>query len=349
MDPRQMLRALLAPNVSSRAGKIRRRAIPVAFVSCVLAFVGCASAEKGGTGLPTGGNGTCTDGAACTTNNPGACVKGHTVCSSGVATCMPDVTTQSCYGADPDTQNKGICHAGTQSCVGTLGMCMGAVLPMKTENCFNELDDDCDGTANNGCPSSLSIGTSDPLVARGGSGGSVASSMCPAGSLVTAVQVTLSAIGVSPGYVISVQPSCATPTLQKNTSDYSVVLTPTTSPAPMLGTDAARTGSSWITCATPGSFANGTQGSVENDGRTVIESIGANCATLALTLDATNKLQLAMTPDTIDSGSASVQVTGTVWTDSCGANEVLIGFQGRTGAQMDQIQGVCAPLTVNYL
>jgi hypothetical protein len=330
---------------------IRRRVMPLALASCVTAFLSCASADKGSSGVMTGGNGptTCNDGAVCTTNDPGACAKGHTVCTGGTATCMPDVTTQSCYGADPDTQNKGVCHAGTQSCVGTLGPCMGAVLPATGENCFNELDDDCDGTVNQGCPSSIGLGTSDPLVARGGSGGSVESSMCPAGSLVTAVQVTLSAINVSPGYVISVEPSCAIPTLQKNASDYAIVLTSTTSPSPMLGTDAARTGSSWITCAQPGSVANGTQGSVENDGRTVIESVGANCATLALTLDSNNKLQMVMTPDTIDSGTASVQINGTVWTDSCGADEVLIGFQGRTGAQMDQIQGVCAPLSVTYL
>src|ERR1700761_8351119 len=173
---------------------IRGRLMPVALASCVTAVLSCASADKGSSGVMTGGNGTCNDGAACMTNDPGACAKGHTVCTGGVSTCMPDVTTQSCYGADPDTQNKGVCHSGTQSCVGTLGACMGAVLPAQGENCFNELDDDCDGTANNGCPRPRSPGPSDPLVARGGSGGSVTSSMCPAGSLVTAVQVTLSAI-----------------------------------------------------------------------------------------------------------------------------------------------------------
>jgi len=49
-----------------------------------------------------------------------------------------------------------------------------------------------------------------------------------------------------------------------------------------------------------------------------------------------------------DSGSASVQVNGTPWDDSCGAGELLIGFQGGQGAQMDQLQGVCAPLIVTY-
>jgi hypothetical protein len=309
------------------------------------AHLGCASAEKG-SGLPSS---SCTGGAVCTTNDPGACAKGHVVCSNNTSTCMPDVSTQSCYGADPETQNKGICHAGTQSCVGTLGMCTGNVLPMNGENCFNDLDDDCDGKANNGCPSGLSLGASDPLVARGGSGGGVVSSLCPAGSLVTGVQVELSAIGVNPGYVISVQPSCAIPTLMRNASDYSLVLTPTTAPAPMAGTDAARTGSSWISCASPSSVANGTQGSVQSGDRIVIESVGANCATLALTLDAQNHLELTATPDSADSGSASVQVKGTTWSDDCAAGEVLIGFQGHTGAQMDQIQGVCAPLAVLYL
>lgn len=325
---------------------IPSRALPAAFLLMAAAHVGCASAEKGSGGV--GGNG-CTAGVACTTNDPGACAKGHTACSNNTSVCMPDVTEQSCYGADPATQNKGICHSGMQSCVGALGTCTGVVLPMKGENCFNELDDDCDGKVDNGCPEGLSIGASDTLVARGGSGGSAVSTLCPAGSLVTGVQVQLSAISMNPGYVVSVQPSCAIPTLMRNASSFSLVLTPTTAPAPMAGTDAARTGSSWISCATPNSVANGTQGSVQTGDRTVIESVGANCATLALTLDADNKLQIAMSPDTADSGSASVQVKGTVWTDSCGAGEVLVGYQGHTGAQMDQIQGVCAPLDVLYL
>ena len=52
--------------------------------------------------------------------------------------------------------------------------------------------------------------------------------------------------------------------------------------------------------------------------------------------------------DTASSGMASVQVNGAVWNDTCAAGEVLVGFQGRTGAQMDQIQGICAPLTAKY-
>ena len=52
--------------------------------------------------------------------------------------------TQSC-----GTSNTGICQLGTQTCVnGAWGSCTGAVLP-GTETC-NALDDDCDGTVDDG-------------------------------------------------------------------------------------------------------------------------------------------------------------------------------------------------------
>ena len=48
--------------------------------------------------------------------------------------------------------NVGICRAGTQSCAsGTLGACSGGVTAMAAEICGNGMDDDCDGTIDNGC------------------------------------------------------------------------------------------------------------------------------------------------------------------------------------------------------
>jgi hypothetical protein len=46
----------------------------------------------------------------------------------------------------------GICRAGKKHCNdnGTFGVCVGAI-GKKTEACDNNLDDDCDGTVNNGC------------------------------------------------------------------------------------------------------------------------------------------------------------------------------------------------------
>ena len=209
----------------------------------LLAFAGCASP-----GVAPDGDGACTPGAACNSGNPGDCAAGHIACITGKPSCVPDVTEQSCYGGEPETAHRGTCHPGTQSCIGKVGMCMGLQLPV-VENCYNNLDDDCDGHVNNGCPTGLSIGATDPLVARGGTGGGVVGSMCPDGSLVTGVQVQLSANNVNPGYVISVQPSCAKPALMRNATSYTIALTPADAPPAMGGSDAARAGYSHVVCA----------------------------------------------------------------------------------------------------
>jgi hypothetical protein len=291
----------------------------------------------------------CSGGAACTTSNPGACAAGHVVCENGKKVCKPDVTSQSCYSGEPETVTRGTCHAGTQACIGTLGPCMDQVLP-KQESCFNDVDDDCDGHVNDGCPTGFSVGQTDPLVARGGNGGDPSSSICPDGSIVTGLQVQLSATGVNPGYVVSVQPTCGTPTLTRGATSYTASLTTVNSPGLMGGSDKARDGTSKIACADGGlSAAAGIQGSVFSSGRIVVESAGLECATLTPSLDSANRLVLDFAPDPSNATNvASVQTNGTKRIDNCGAGEVLVGFQGRTGAQMDQIQGLCAPLTVTY-
>ena len=67
-----------------------------------------------------------------------------------------DLLKQSCYTGPAGTNGVGVCHSGTQACVnGSLeGSCVGQVLP-GTESC-NGVDDDCDGTVDDGgnlCPS----------------------------------------------------------------------------------------------------------------------------------------------------------------------------------------------------
>jgi hypothetical protein len=251
-----------------------------------------------------------------------------------------------CYTGPPGTAGVGACKSGMLSC-GATPSCVGQVLPT-TESCFNSADDDCDGQVNNGCPTSISLGIPATLVANGGSGGGVGSSICPPGSLVTAVQVQLSS--ATPAYVVSVQPTCAAPMLVAGANSYSVTLAPAASPAALVGSDAARSGISPITCAAGGfSTANGTLGTVVGGGAPFVESLGINCAVVAPVLDTNNRLQFTFTHDDGHSLAAAVQPTsGTPWTDGCPANEVLIGFDGRTGARMDQVQAVCAPLMVTY-
>jgi hypothetical protein len=315
------------------------------FVACaiVCAVAGCASPDKSASG-------DCTAGAPCMTDNPGACAAGHIVCTGAKPACVSNVTEQPCYTGEPATRHIGACHDGTQSCVGALGTCTNQVLPKQQEDCFNNVDDDCDRDLNNGCPTAFMLGEPDPLLARGGAGGNPVSTLCPTGAVVTGVQIQLSAVNVSPGYVISVQPSCAVPQLVRGAKDYSVAMMSVAGPMMMGGTDAARPGIAHVACAADGlAAAAGTRGSVVSGDRTVIESLGIDCSTAALAFDASkNHLSLTFTHDEADSGSASVQVNGTRWDDGCAAGEVLIGFQGRTGAQMDQLQGMCAPLIVTY-
>src|SRR5262245_738345 len=112
------------------------------------------SAQTGGDQDMSGGVvvENCTDGGSCSTGNPGDCSMGHTVCSGNVQSCVPDVTTMRCYDGPANTVGVGICKAGTQTCIGALGSCAGEVKPAAQEDCFNDLDDDCDGVVNNGCP-----------------------------------------------------------------------------------------------------------------------------------------------------------------------------------------------------
>ncbi len=116
-------------------------------------------------------------GVVCSTGMSGACSSGVTACQSGAVVCVPNasttsetcngidddcdgdvdestggaVLTQSCYDGAAGTAGVGVCTAGVQTCVGGMfRSCIGQVQP-GVELC-NGLDDDCDGTPDDGNP-----------------------------------------------------------------------------------------------------------------------------------------------------------------------------------------------------
>ncbi len=118
-------------------------------------LVGCATpvaenqAGNGGSGqgdhdaaVPDGGGGGGTAGSAGDAGTeagawPGDCVDGQ---------------SEDCYSGPPATKDVGACHHGSRVCAGGHfpTSCTGDVLPVAQESC-NGVDDNCDGTVDEGC------------------------------------------------------------------------------------------------------------------------------------------------------------------------------------------------------
>jgi hypothetical protein len=281
---------------------------------------------------------------ACNTGFPGACGPGVLLCDAGAHARQPIATSQSCYTGLPATEGVGVCHGGTQSCTGALGACTGEVLPAKYESCFNDTDDDCNGVVNNGCPVFLSLGPDRALTAEGGLGGSATTTHCPQGAFITRVDswfddVDLHASGVS-FY-------CATPILLKGATSYSVTLA-ADAPAPYASVmglnyptddrtdDCGLTGLSAITSA------NGLADSF-------VEGLGNHCGKSTVKLNADNTITFNFVPSADTTYQVPLGVaTGTVFNQACRSDEVMVGFNLRTGDWFDSIQPICAELLVNY-
>ena len=144
-------------------------------------------------------------GSLCSTGQDGLCAQGTTVCTAGAIVCRPlrSATTEVCDGVDNDcdgstdedaagaaitkscydgaagTSGVGICRTGLQTCnAGTFGSCAGEVLPLYTELC-DGLDNDCDGTVDDGNPESGSLCSTgqEGICAQG-------TTVCTAGAIV---------------------------------------------------------------------------------------------------------------------------------------------------------------------
>jgi len=290
---------------------------------------------------------SCTPGVACATTSPGDCAMGTAFCTGNVLSCVPNVTTQSCYDGPAGTSGKGACKAGTQTCIGMLGSCAGEVKPAAQEDCFNDVDDDCDGVVNNGCPDHLVTGTPRQLTARGNPAGGTAFSLrCPANSYATKL-IVYADDGDS--WVGGIDIACATPTLVRGTSSYTVsVAAVAVNPNSVHATHITTTDNFTFDCGTtafaPGWWSAGTEETGSGGG---VDSVGMLCANGAVALQANNQLTVTMTK----TGSVNYfgfPQLGTPWEDDCKANEVVVGYDGSDGNWFDSIRAVCAPLQVVY-
>jgi hypothetical protein len=282
--------------------------------------------------------------AGCASANPGACASGILRCDGGASVCEPLQSMQPCYSGPSSTRSVGNCHDGTQSCIGTLGACTGEVDPMPHENCFNTTDDDCDGVVNNGCPQSVALGADDPIGAAGGGGGGLGSVHCPAGAFVTRVD---SWFDDADQKASGVSIYCATPTLLQGASTYSVTLAANT-PAPyatLTGGAGSPTVERADDCGISGLVAI-----TYSDGLadSYVEGLGQHCGTSSVTLNADNTIVFDFVATGDQSFNAYTGSTAPFFIEQCPSNEVVVGFNLRTGAFLDQIQPICAALVVKY-
>jgi hypothetical protein len=289
----------------------------------------------------------CMDGGSCSIpGNPGDCSMGHAVCSGDVQSCVPDVTTQRCYDGPPSTMNKGVCKAGMQTCIGSLGSCDGEVKPAAVENCFNDLDDDCDGVVNNGCPSTLATGTPRALTIRGNAAGGAAFSLrCPVGQFVAKSVIYADDTDAALG---GIDIYCATPTLVRGATAYSITETVSATALTAHATNINTAESATFDCGAAG-FVPAWYVDGESDAQ-FTNALGSSCATTVLTLSPTNQLSFTFAKQ---AGGGNyygfLGLPGAAkFEDTCNNGEVLIGWDGRKGNGMDETQAVCAPLQVVY-
>jgi hypothetical protein len=107
------------------------------------------------------------EGGACRTGMPGVCADGTSSCEGGRAVCTPDTASsnETCDGQDNDcdgmtddglggaacnTGQSGVCSAGTETCAGGSMVCTQNQ-QASNEQCGDGLDNDCNGTVDNGC------------------------------------------------------------------------------------------------------------------------------------------------------------------------------------------------------
>ena len=247
-------------------------------------------------------------------------------------------------------------------------------VPAAKEDCTNDVDDDCNGRVNDGCADTLGIGTTTMVAPYVGADANAnaknLSVRCPTNAFVTSLSIVFND---QQQQVAGLRLGCATPTLARGSTGYSVTLASLTpSPYVSLIADPPASGTgNPIYVACPGAGIHGIfamKGGYDAGG---ILSFFATCGAGALSLAADNTLTIAMTASTstvvpsnaVDSdgyGGFDYGLTQTKVTWTCDPGSVVVGFNGRVstsgtistgvpGAALDKIQPICGTLTPHYI
>jgi hypothetical protein len=209
--------------------------------------------------------------------------------------------------------------------------------PPSVENCFNNSDDNGNGTINEGCPETITLGAEVPLTAYGGSGGSAVSAYCPAGQVAIGLRIYFDDWDE---YISGVGMACSPISLVKGASSYSISVTMPMSISGYFyggGTD-----DDWDYPCGAGQMVWTTKPYTSS----FVDGLYFNCGAPSLALSPTNQLTITMSNVATDYGYN--YGGGTLHAQSCGPSQVVIGYKGRYGSWLDQIQPICAPFVVNY-
>src|SRR5262249_23201741 len=82
------------------------------------------------------------------------------------------------------------------------------------------------------------------------------------------------------------------------------------------------------------------------DASSFVNGFFLDCGQGKLTLSPTNQLSISFTNN--NDGFGFTYGGGTRGDRTCAADSALVGYKGRDGAWLDQLQPICAPLVVNY-
>ncbi len=290
-------------------------------------------------------------GGMCRTGQEGECRNGTEYCRSGEVVCERnlDPRTEICDGLDNDcdgrpdngdpggggvcdTGQNGVCAPGVRHCSNGGLVCERNQGPVG-ERC-NGQDLDCDGTVDNGCPSSLGTGGDRNLTANGGGGGDVFRLVCPSGQLAVGLDVR------SASELDRIQVVCQRLVLGENRNgDPYTYSSAATGVQSRTGSAGGGGGSpSTLTCPA-GSFLHRSR--VRSGGR--VDQLSVTCASAAYVgYPANGNVQRTDTLTQTYGGNG-----GTLRAETrCANNEFIAGFYGRSGSRVDQLGAICRSVSV---